>query len=49
MERTNLYNPGFVGSQFHWWLKKLLTPQRGVKINPTHHMIIQRMRVGIQI
>ena len=20
MERTNLYNPGFVGSQFHWWL-----------------------------
>ena len=20
MERTNLYNPGVVGRQFHWWL-----------------------------
>ena len=20
MEQSSLYNPGFVGSQFHWWL-----------------------------
>ena len=30
---SGLYNPGFVGSQFHWWLGKLLTPKLGVTIN----------------
>ena len=23
---SGLYNPGFVGSQFHWWFSSLLTP-----------------------
>ena len=37
MERTNLYNPGFVGSQFHWWLGQVADSKSWRDNQPKSH------------
>ena len=39
---SGLYNPGFVGSQFHWWLGQVADSKLGVTINLIHHIIRRR-------
>ena len=40
---SGLYNPGFVGSQFHWWLGQVADSKVGVTINLKIHFFLIEM------